>query len=480
MSDCWAIRRAFTARSKDVYTRLASSVEKSLQDSLAESARLAGENIKPAVEAALTGIAREAKLMHERTIASTQIHLDGFSARFGDTANRLAETWLAVLARHQNSSECLVSGMERSLAAFNATFEQRSGTLLAAVSETFSTALADQAAGDRQRLTAWTRSLESMAASLRHEWQQVGAQTLAGQEKICSTLEKRTRDISDRAQANASKTLDETTRLLNCAGELLRSRIAAESGWITEHGERMDQLARLWRAELGALREQEALRGDAAVERLGDLQAALASHLTTLGTALEEPMARLIETASVAPRAAAEVIEQLRQEMTGSMARDNQLLEERGRIMETLDALLAAINHATTEQRATIDSLVASSTLLLGQAGSQFGEQVGAESARLSEISAQVVSSAVEVSSLSEAFGFAVQLFSEANEKLIENLQRIEASMDKSTARSDDQLAYYVAQAREIIDLSIMSQKEVVEELRQFTDKPATTAEQVN
>jgi hypothetical protein len=39
--------------------------------------------------------------------------------------------------------------------------------------------------------------------------------------------------------------------------------------------------------------------------------------------------------------------------------------------------------------------------------------------------------------------------------------------MDKSTARSDEQLAYYVAQAREIIDLSIMSQKDVVEELRQ-------------
>jgi hypothetical protein len=37
-------------------------------------------------------------------------------------------------------------------------------------------------------------------------------------------------------------------------------------------------------------------------------------------------------------------------------------------------------------------------------------------------------------------------------------------------ARSDEQLAYYVAQAREIIDLSIMSQKEVVGDLRQLAD----------
>jgi hypothetical protein len=36
----------------------------------------------------------------------------------------------------------------------------------------------------------------------------------------------------------------------------------------------MDQLASLWRAELGALRDQEALHGNAAVARLADLQTA--------------------------------------------------------------------------------------------------------------------------------------------------------------------------------------------------------------
>jgi hypothetical protein len=34
-------------------------------------------------------------------------------------------------------------------------------------------------------------------------------------------------------------------------------------------------------------------------------------------------------------------------------------------------------------------------------------------------------------------------------------------------ARSDEQLAYYVAQARELIDLSLSSQKEVLEALQQ-------------
>jgi len=59
---------------------------------------------------------------------------------------------------------------------------------------------------------------------------------------------------------------------------------------------------------------------------------------------------------------------------------------------------------------------------------------------------------------------------------MIDSLQRIEASLDKSMARSDEQMAYYVAQAREIIDLSILSQKQVVEDLRALSGKNAVGA----
>jgi hypothetical protein len=432
-------QESFHREVKGVYTDLARSVEKSLKDSLSESARVAGNTIQPVIEAALAGIAQEAKAVHERMIDATQSQLNGISACFSDTANTVAETWTAALARHEATSEGLLGGMGR--------------------------------------------SLESTAAALHGEWQQAGAQTLVQQQQICATLEKTARDITEHAQAHAGKTLDEITRLLSSAEDLMRSRIASEADWTKQHGERMDQLASLWRTELAALRDEEALRGQAAVDRLGELQTALSSHLTmhltTLGAALEDPLTRLIQTASEAPRAAAEVIGQLRQEISNSVARDNELLEERGRIMETLNSLLAGINHASAEQRATIDALVASSGVTLDNAGSQFAEQVGAESARLADLAALVSSGAVEVSSLSEAFGFAVQLFNDGNEKLIASLQRIEGAMDKSTARSDEQLAYYVAQAREIIDLSIMSQKEVVDELRQLSSKPRPIANEV-
>ena len=190
-------------------------------------------------------------------------------------------------------------------------------------------------------------------------------------------------------------------------------------------------------------------------------------------------VAGLMQAAALAPQAAAEVMGQLRQQLADSLLRDNAMLEERCRSMATLSALLATVNHAATEQRGAVDALVASSAAVLQQVGSQFTDQVEAESAKMTAVAAQVTVSAVEVASLGEAFGLAVQLFSDSSEALGANLQRIEGSLNKSTARSDEQLAYYVAQAREIIDLSLMSQKQIVEDLQQLTRRQLPLASAV-
>ena len=325
----------------------------------------------------------------------------------------------------------------------------------------------ERSAADQVRLDTWKASLETTAASLDQQWQSASAQTLAQQQAICDTLTRTAQDITTHTQTQATQTLSEVTRLVASSETLIRERIASEAQWAVQHQQRAEELAAVLRQELSTLREQEALRGDAAVARLAELQSTVTTHLTTLGTALEEPITRLIETASEAPKAAAEVIGQLRQEISVSVARDNALLEERTRILGTLSTLLDAINHASTEQRGVIDALLVSSKASLAQTSGQFHEHVAAETGKLSDIAAQVTASAVDVASLGETFGFAVRAFSETNEKLMNNLQRIEQAIDKSMTRSDEQLAYYVAQAREMIDLSIGSQKDVLEALQQ-------------
>ena len=187
-------------------------------------------------------------------------------------------------------------------------------------------------------------------------------------------------------------------------------------------------------------------------------------------------IAGLMQAVAQAPRAAAEVIGLLREKLSDSLARDNELIEERGRIMATLSGLLEAVNHAAVEQHGAIDTLVASSADMMQRVSTQFSAKIDAESAKVSAAAAQITGSAVEVASLGEAFGFAVQLFSESNAGLMANLQRVEAALNKSTLRSDEQLGYYVAQAREIIDLSIVSQKQIVEDLRQLSSRQAPAA----
>jgi len=467
----------FHTEMKAVYRDLAASVGQSLNDSLKQSAQTAGDSLKPLIDAAMAGIAQETRLQHERVVVTTQLQLDGLSQRLGDSATAVTATWAAALATHERTNASLVSGLSQSLNTFTESFEQRSVALLALVNQANADALARQALGDQQRQAAWRQSLTSMATELQAEWRQTGAQTLAQQQQICATLAQTAQEISTQAQVSASRTLGDITRLMASSENLASARITSEADWLLQNSEHMEQLASLLRAELGALRAEEAQRGDAAVERLDHLQGALASHLSTLGIALEEPIKRLIETAAEAPRAAADVIGQLRQEMSNSLLRDNELLVERSRTMETLNSLLDTVRHAAVEQRAVIDSLVTGSAAVLNNAGHQFSEQVAAQTTQLSDVADHVASSAVEVSSLGEAFGFAVNAFSQANDKLIGNLQRIEAAMDKSMARSDDQLAYYIAQAREIIDLSTLSQREVFEELRQLPRNQALSAQ---
>ena len=365
-----------------------------------------------------------------------------------DSIRPVLESALAALAQEaRQMQDRMVSSTQTQLATVTTTMGQRSEALLQAIADAYAALQTDQARVDGQRLQQWLASLQTVA---------------------------------DQSQTSSATLLAQITQLLAASEELVHVRIASESTWTAEHGERLAQLGRLLQSELSALRKEEAAHAAAAVERLGQLESTVTLHLGTLGKALEQPISRLIETAAEAPRAAAEVIGKLRQEVSNSAARDNQLLEERARILATLNGLLDSIHHASAEQRQVIDTLVSASAMALQDASTGFAQQVGSETGKLADLAAQVGSSAVDVAALGETFGFAVRSFNAANENLIAHLQRIETAMDKSLTRSDEQLAYYVAQAREVIDLCMLSQKQVMESLTALPAQRPSVPEQAN
>ena len=139
---------------------------------------------------------------------------------------------------------------------------------------------------------------------------------------------------------------------------------------------------------------------------------------------------------------------------------------QRVQLAVSLGTLLQTLDRTAVEQRSAVDALLASSATVLQQVGERFIDQVDAAAAALAEAGGQLQGGAIEVASLGEAFGVAVRQFVDTSRGLGESLQRIDDALRKSTARSDDQLAYYVAQARELIELSVASQKQVIDGLQ--------------
>ena len=392
-----------------------------------------------------------------------------------DAASRQREICDALLLAAQDISEQGRAQASGTLAEINRLVDAAAEAPRAAVA-----LQAELVARDQARLDAWTGTLAEMAATLRQEWQQAGADAASRQQQICEALADTARQISDQSRAHASDTLAEINRLVDAAAEAPKAAVALQSDLVARDEARLDAWTGSLADMAAALREEWQQTGAATASRQQEICDALAQaardiseHTHTHASATIAEIERLAQAASEAPRAAAEVIGELRQKLSDSLAHDNAMLEERGRLLDTLATLLDAVNLASTEQRAAVDALVGTTSELMDRVGAQFSERVESETGKLAEISAQVTGSAVEVASLGEAFGAAVQLFSASNDKLATQLERIEAALDKSIARGDEQLSYYVSQAREVVDLSLMSQKQIIEDLQHLASQRA-------
>ncbi len=576
-------QEAHYREARGLHAELAASVDASLREGLVQSARMAGEVIRPAVEATMGDIARETTTLREALTDTVSAQLDGLAGRFERSVTTVSDTWTRALARHEAASDALTSGLDTTLGRFADTFEQRTAALLASVGSTHAALeaeLAGSLAGIGEETRAlhtglagrveaqldglaerfghsvttvtdgWTRALarhERTSEALAHDTRAALTAFVDGFQQGSASLLATVGGTHASLQATTAQALAElgaeTRRLHSGLAERVEAQLDGLSGrfgsavttvadgWtaaLARHEATSEALARDTREALAAFvadfRQGSAAQLDALHAAHATLQAELASRdarrlaettqaLDGLAASLHQrwqdagdaaqarqeqlyrtldetaralsastqaearhtiaEVERLMASAAEAPRAAAEVIGQLRQELSASIARDNSLLEERSRIMETLAGLLDAINHASTEQKGAIDALVSASASLLERVGSRFEARTESESTKLAEAATLIAGGAVEVASLGEAFGLAVEQFGASNQQLTEALGRIEAALAQSLARSDEQLAYYVAQAREIIDLSIMSQRQVVEDLQRLPARQA-------
>lgn len=434
--------------------------------------------------------------------------LESVSARLETAASSVTQAWTEAQARQEQVSAKLAADNQHALTSAAATFEQHGASLLQKLDQSHADLQAALASKDEARLAAWTGKLAALADALGQEWELAGAQAATRQQELTQALAHTTQTITAQAEAQASVLDTASTRLETAASQVTRAwtdaqtrqeqvnqqladgnqqALEAAAATFEQHSasllQTLDQSHADLQAALAAKDEERLAAWTGKLAAVADTLAQTANDITaqTQAHASETitEIGRLVQAASEAPKAAADVIGELRQKLSDSMVRDNDMLQERNRLLETLDTLLNAVNHTAAEQRTAVDALVASSAELLERVGTQFTDRVQAETGKLTDVAAAVTSSAVEVASLGESFGAAVQLFGESNDKLVAHLQRIEAALDKSIARGDEQLSYYVAQAREVVDLSLMSQKQIIENLQQLATQRATAGEQI-
>ena len=436
-------QQAFHERTEAAQAQWAASFEQTLKSGIDASARAVVAALQPSTEATLAGLARESAAMQTTVTKAVQRQLDGLNAGFGAATTAAAASWASVLEQQQRTNAALTDDVQALAARLAGTFEQQSSALVDTVAA----------------------RLEANASALTERWDQVLSRQDASHAGIAERNEQA-------LAANAADVQRHATALLDA---IAASHTDVQQALAVQDEQRLAAWAERLAATGATLQtqwEQAGARTAQLQQEICDALARSAQDITTQAQAHSTQtiaeISQLVQVASEAPRAAADVITELRQKLSDSMARDTTMLEERNQLMGTLQTLLDAVNHASTEQRGAIDALVATSADLLDRVGTRFTDHVEAETGKLGGIAAQVAAGATEVASLGDALGTAVQLFGQSNEELLVRLQAIEGALDRSLARSDDQLAYYVAQAREVIDLSLSAQRQITLDLQQL------------
>ena len=444
-----ASQEAFHASTGEIYARLATSVEQSLKQSVTESARAASAAFQPVMESTMAGLARETASLHDTVTHAVKQQLEGLSSAFETNTTTVADIWKRAIVEQQRSNEALATDLRASHERFAETFEQRSVTLVDAVNARLDTAAGSAADAWNDALVKQGVAHEAVAARNEQALLAASAAFEAHASSLVSVMHASHQGLQETLQARDAERLTAWT-------DSLAAMVAAMNTQWEQAGEHV------------ASRQQEIC--DTLARTAGDIAGQTRAHASE--TIAE--ISRLVDAASEAPRAAAEIVAELRQKLSDSMVRDTAMLEERSRLLATLETLLDAVNHASTEQRVAVDALVTTSADLLERVSTRFTDHIEAETGKLEVVGAQVSGSAIEVASLGEAFSSGVQLFGQSNEALMERLQVIATALDNSLARSDEQLAYYVAQAREVVDLSMLSQKQIIEEMQQLARQRAT------
>ncbi|WOJ98530.1 hypothetical protein R0137_08145 [Congregibacter brevis] len=332
------------------------------------------------------------------------------------------------------------------------------------------------------------------------------------------------------SEASARRQVDEELHnaLRAQQTEELDARRIAEEQRHRSISERAESFVAEMGSQLEVIQSLERQRLDSSAEQIAQLQESLSEKLQTMSESVTQSVASMESAAGQSMSIGSDLINTLQDTAERSLERDKQLLEERSTLLEHQLVLIAnlkerdeeqqgAINMMSTEFKEHIVEQSRAATDKLDQLMEQSAQQLTEVSDELSQKMAstldsneqhwqalsrklgvevdqllarngealellagnlgeqlgasgqQIASTALELSALSGGFAESVDAFKDSSEALNTSLTTTTDGLMAAGSRSDEQMGYYVDQAREIIDHNLITQQAILERLESVT-----------
>lgn len=438
-----AQQASFLARHDAAQERLATQLEQSLLRGVQTGTEAIGNTLQPMLRGSLDALQSHSAATQDAVTKAVERQLTGVQAALAQAADALGTRFDAAVSAQRGTHAGLID-------ALGAALEERTA----------------------QQTAAHAEMLDALDVRLRAQHDAQGERWAALTERHDTALKAQALRSEQAAHAFLEAQNAQTATLLQ---QLEQQQDAHQSRAANEDAQRLQAWTHAFATQSEAAAQQWSAAGAQATEQQQRICDALERSAQRIGeearaqsSATIAEIARLLQAASDAPRAAAEVVSELRERLSDSLVRDTALLEERAQLLGTLGTLMGSIETATGAQRAAVDRLIEDAAGQMQRTGERFGEQVDAQAQTLQTMVGGIADAVAGTRALAEGLEGAVNAFADTSGSLAGHLQQLAGALDATLARSDEQLAYYVAQAREVVDLSLLSQKQITEELRQL------------
>lgn len=400
-----------------------------------------------------------------------------------------------------------------------AAWSERSGEQLVTQQREFETAVR----ADFQALTAALAS--EVKGSLAHTGKET-AETL--QPFVGQLLKQASEQLASEAAARRLGDEEVHTALRAQQAQELEARRIAEAQWQGTMSERIDTFVAQLGNQLQEIQSLERQRLDNSGALITELQESLGEKLQTMTSSINQSVASMESAAGQSISIGSDLFNTLQDNTDRSLERDKLLMEERSTLMQQQLALIANLKERGEEQQAllqmmtaqfkehmeqqsgaaadNLDRLMTQSAQQLTQVTDSLSQKMASTldsneqhwqqlsgklageleqllahsgealellaknlSEQLSASGQHIAGTALELAALSGGFADSVATFKGSSEAVNTSLSAITDVLTASGSRSDEQMGYYVDQAREIIDHNLITQQTILERLESVT-----------